>query len=860
MNSSTAGETATRPTRPEDVDVSQENLDVLTVAQTGDALIEMRNIGKRYSGVAALTDVSVAVRPGEVHAILGENGAGKSTLMGVATGTTAPDEGTIIVDGRTVSALTPTMATALGIAIVHQHPAVLPDMTVLENLLVALPPSVFAGQHAKTLARNMLDGVGLHAHLGDRVETLSLAEKHLLEIAKAFAVKPRLLVLDEPTAPLGGDAVALLFGLVRDAVAGGTSVVYITHRLAEVRELATRVTVLRDGRVRGTATVADTSDDELLALIVGRRLDSTFPDKHVAVAGARDNLVIEDLSGPGFVSVSASATRGEIIGVAGVVGNGQTELLRALAGQEPFTGTVTVEGDAMTRSELLRRSAYMPADRHAEGLMMSLSVRENAALSALTKFRSGLFLSRRREVADVRESLGSLSVKAPSLDAAVSALSGGNQQKVVLSRALLSDPPLLVADEPTQGVDVGARAEIYAILRAASTRGVPVIVASSDAKELEGLCDQVLVMSRGHVVQSLRGDDVTEERIVSAAVTSTAETVTEAAARRDSTAPALRRFLQGDYAPTVLLLLVMVALAAAIAPDSARYFSNFNVSNVLTAATAIGLIALGQNIALLSGGIDLSVGPLAGFLVVVASFFVLDGASPGRVVLGLVVMVVAAAVTGAVNGSLIRFAGFTPIAATLTLYIALGGLAFLLRDTQGGYISLAFQNAVDLRLGPIPVAFLIFLVIAVVMEFALRRRTWGWQLRAVGSDEDCARRIGINVNRTVILAYVGSSLMVFLGALMLMGQYGIGDPAQGAAFTLTSVTAVVLGGTSLLGGRGTFLGALVAAVLLQQVLNATTILGLGSAAQYYFQGFLILIAAAAYTVARKRRKQQTVVT
>jgi ribose transport system ATP-binding protein len=310
----------------------------------------------------------------------------------------------------------------------------------------------------------------------------------------------------------------------------------------------------------------------------------------------------------------------------------------------------------------------------------------------------------------------------------------------------------------------------------------------------------------------------------------------------------------------VLLLVVMVALAAAIAPDSARYFSNFNVSNVLTAATAIGLIALGQNIALLSGGIDLSVGPLAGFLVVVASFFVLDGASPGRVVLGLVVMVVAAAVTGAVNGSLIRFAGFTPIAATLTLYIALGGLAFLLRDTQGGYISLAFQNAVNLRLGPIPVAFLIFLGIAVVMEFALRRRTWGWRLRAVGSDEDCARRIGINVNRTVILAYVGSSLMVFLGALMLMGQYGIGDPAQGAAFTLTSVTAVVLGGTSLLGGRGTFLGALVAAVLLQQVLNATTILGLGSAAQYYFQGILILIAAAAYTVARKRRKQQTVVT
>ncbi len=455
--------------------MTPENLEVLTVEETRNATIEMNHISKRYSGVAALTDVSVAVLPGEVHAILGENGAGKSTLMNIATGTTEPDEGTITVCGQTMAALTPKAATSLGIAIVHQHPAVLPDMTVLENLQVALPASVFADKPAKELARNMLDGVGLRVHLDDRVETLTLAEKHLLEIAKAFAVRPKLLILDEPTAPLGGDAVALLFSLVRDAVAAGTSIVYITHRLAEVRELATRVTVLRDGRVRGTATVADTSDDELLALIVGRRLESTFPDKHVinagANAGADHNFVLDDLSGPGFAAVSASATRGEIIGIAGVVGNGQTELLRALAGQEPFTGTVTVEGKALGQAELLHRSAYMPADRHAEGLMMSLTVRENAALSALKKFRSGVFLSRRREIADVQASLQSLSVKAPSMDATVSALSGGNQQKVVISRALLSDPPLLVADEPTQGVDVGARAEIYSILRNASARG-----------------------------------------------------------------------------------------------------------------------------------------------------------------------------------------------------------------------------------------------------------------------------------------------------------------------------------------------------------------------------------------------------
>jgi len=838
---------------PQGSTVTQPNAEVLIAEETHAATIELTHIAKRYAGVAALTDVSLRVLPGEVHAVLGENGAGKSTLMNIATGTAQPDEGTIRVRGEMVAALNPRSAAALGIAIVHQHPAVLPDLTVQENLQVALPASVFAGAPAATVARRMLDDVGLRVHLNDRVETLTLAEKHLLEIAKAFAIKPKLLVLDEPTAPLGADAVALLFRRVREVVAQGTSVVYITHRLAEVRQLAGRVTVLRDGRVRGTVAVADITDADLLALIVGRRLDSTFPDKH-APADSPPNFVLDNLTGPGFSAVSASSTRGEIVGIAGVVGNGQSELMRALAGLEPSTGTISVGGQRLSQADLLRRGGYIPADRHTEGLMMRLSVRENAALSALRSFTSGLFLNRGREIRGVRTSLESLSVKTPSLEAGVSALSGGNQQKVVISRALLSEPPLLVADEPTQGVDVGARAEIYAILRETSTRGVPVVVCSSDAAELEGLCDQVLVMSRGHVVETLVGSDVTEQKIVSAAVTSTAEAVSVAAARR-AAGSTWRRFLTGDYTPSVLLLAVIVLLAAVIASGNGRYLSVFNISTILTAATAVGLIAMGQNVALLTGGIDLSVGPLAGFLVVVASFYVVDGAPPTMVIAGLVMMIVIAAVVGAINGSLIRFGRFTPIAATLTLYIALGGLAFLLRPTQDGYIAGFFQEAVNFSVGPLPLAFVLIVILAVAMEFALRKRRWGWRLRAVGSDQDAARRIGVGVNATVIGAYIGTALFVFLGALMFMGQYGIGDPAQGPAFTLTSVAAVVLGGTSLLGGRGTFIGPVIGAVLLQQLLNASTFLGLGSTVQYYFQGVLILAAAVIYTLVRSRRQR-----
>ena len=238
----------------------------------------LARISKNYDGVAALTDVSLDVRPGEVHALLGETGAGKSTLMGVASGTVIPDAGTITGRGETIEHLTPALATALGIAIVHQHPAVLPDMTVAENIRVAVPASALGPRSQQVAAmRRMLDDVGSTAHLEDRVSGLSVAQRHLLELAKALVVQPSLLILDEPTAPLGPDSVDMLFERVRRVASSGTAVVYITHRLAEVRELADRVTVLRDGRVRGSAEVRDITDDELLSMIVGRRLDSTFP-------------------------------------------------------------------------------------------------------------------------------------------------------------------------------------------------------------------------------------------------------------------------------------------------------------------------------------------------------------------------------------------------------------------------------------------------------------------------------------------------------------------------------------------------------------------------------------------------------
>ncbi len=814
--------------------------------------LSLREISKRFGAIAALSDVSFEVLPGEVHALLGENGAGKSTLMAVASGSLAPDAGTIGFDGSVVENLTPVVAQELGIAIVHQHPAVLPDMTVAENIRVAVAPEHLRRRHRdeRKAMRALLDDVHFLGHLEDRVSSLSVAWRHLLELAKAFAVSPRLLILDEPTAPLAQDSVELLFAAVRRVAAEGTAVVYITHRLAEVRQIADRVTVLRDGKLRGTSAVADISDAELLALIIGRTLEATFPPKHAAQAEEAPLLRVEGLSGHGFDDVSFAAHRGEIVGVAGIAGNGQAALLRALAGLDRATGAVEIGGRRLSHRALLHSAAYMPSDRLSEGLMADLNVRENAAITALDRFARGPFVSRRQEVDAVARELSELAVKAPSLEAPVSALSGGNQQKVVMSRAMLSDPAILVADEPTQGVDVGARAEIYRILREISARGVPVVVASSDALELEGLCDRVIVMSRGQVVATLEGADVTEERIISAAVSATTHTA-ERAARRAVGSSRLARFVEGDYAPVLVLGAVMLALGAYVWSHNHRYFSDFNINSVMFACAALGFISLGQTFALLLGGIDLSVGPLAGFLVVLASFFVLDGKPPVIWVLGFFLMFACALGVGLLNGALIRYAKFTPVAATLVTYIGLGGLAFTLRSAPDGYITASVTDVISKKVGPVPVAFVAFVLCALGLELGLRRSRFGLRLRAVGSDEESARRVGVPVNRTALLGYICASLLTCLGAVVLLAQLGVGDPGQGTGYTLTSITAVVLGGTSLLGGRGTFIGTLAGAGLSVQVLNATTFLSLDQKWQYIFQGLLIVAAAIIYSQVRR---------
>ncbi|WP_281841005.1 ATP-binding cassette domain-containing protein [Sinisalibacter aestuarii] len=823
-------------------------------ASEGRVTISLTNISKLYSGIAALSDVSVSFNAGEVHAVLGENGAGKSTLMSIISGVNQPNTGTIEFEGRNVSPLMPDTSAELGIAISYQHPAILDDLSVLENLQVSLPKPVFAGRPAREVAQEILDIVGLEIPLRTRAASLTVGQKQMLEIGKALATKPKVLILDEPTAALDKDATEILFRQVRKVAAEGTAVIYITHRLAEIRQIAQRVTVLRDGKVGGGGLVSELSDEAVLNMIVGRKLESAFPPK-LAEAGGKEVLTVRNLSGNNFKDVSFEARSGEIIGVAGVAGNGQSEFMRALAGLDRSTGEVRLDGNALSHRQLIHHAAFMPADRLTEGISATFSVRENAALGALSSFATAGVVSRKKEMEEVTRTFESLAVKTPGMEARIKALSGGNQQKVVLARALLEQPRLLVADEPTQGVDVGARFEMYRILREISSGGKPVIVNSSDASELEGLCDKVIVFSLGRVVATLTGDDVTEAKIVAAAVNAHHHIVaddTEDERRSGKSGGAWRHFVQTDNAPALPLLIVLIGLALVGYSSNPNFLSPFNLYNMLMLATALCFISIGQTIVLMLRGVDLSVGPLAGFLVVVASFFVNDGQTAGTIALGFLLMLAGALAVGTVNGVLIRYGKFTPIAATLAMYMGLQGLSFLLREGPGGYISFSVTSVLSAQLGPVPYAFLFLVLCVVASELVLRKTRFGWQLRAIGSGEESARRIGIHNDRVAIIGYVVCALFVGVGALMLMAQIGVGDPQQGTSYTLSSITAVVLGGTSLAGGRGSFVGTAIGALLLTEVLAVISFLGLAQMHQYLFQGLLIVVAAVIYSTVRGR--------
>jgi ribose transport system ATP-binding protein len=488
-------------------------------------VLELRRVSRQFGAVRALTDVSFDCRAGEIHAVVGENGSGKSTLLGIASGFIDPDVGTVEIGGRPLRRDSPALAKKLGLAMAYQDTSLILPEPVKNNLFLAAPddqrPPFW---RRKKWARRLLAEFDLDLELFPDAPAgfLSLADRQLFEVAKALVTNPRVLLLDEPTTALGPHEVEALHRTVTACSRRGVGVVYVSHRLPEVLEIADRITVLRDGRNQGTFDAKATTEAALVELIVGRPFEAAFPPP-AKVDERRAVLVVDGLQGQSFGPVSFTLEVGEIVGIAGAEGNGQLQLFDCLAGrQPPKAGRVVCDGKELslisTHEAVGAGMMLLPGDRRREALMSVLGVKVNATIPALRRFSVFGLLRRRSERRTVTDLVRQLEIRTPSLEQPVEFLSGGNQQKVSVSRTFLKEPAVILAYEPTQGVDVGSRFDIYKALRTRTNEGTAILVKSSDPLELSGLCDRVLVMSRGQIVEEIPGDELDELRIVEAVV------------------------------------------------------------------------------------------------------------------------------------------------------------------------------------------------------------------------------------------------------------------------------------------------------------------------------------------------------
>ena len=827
----------------------------MTDSVSGDVLLSLQSVSKSFPGVRALADVTLEVRRGEVHALVGENGAGKSTLMAVASGAIAPDTGSVSIQGNPLEIADPMRAQEFGLAIVRQTPALLPQMTVLENMeLTRGTRWISSTKSARDWARQWLDPWQLDVDPRTRVEDLSVEQRQIVEMSRALSLAPKVLILDEPTEHLNLEESERLFAQVRDLVAHGGSVVYISHRIPEVKAIADRVTVLRDGKVRGTFDADEVDEDKIISLVIGRELSTVFPPRAAPHSITGGGLEVKDFRGRGFGSVDFHARAGEVVGIAGIQGEGQDEFLRCIAGLEESSGTLRIDDRTVRTGSTTATAdaglAFIPADRHSEGVFMPLSVADNIALGDLRAVASGGVVRAGR----VRERAGAavdqFAIKTPGMQTPVSSLSGGNQQKILMARTAASARSVLVAEEPTQGVDAGARVEIYNIIRKAADGGAAVIVKSSDNLELAGLCDRVVIFSRGRIVHELAGEEISETAITTAALSST--TVRE---RLDSVRRAIRlpRWLRGDYAASAVLAVLVVALGAYVASQNEFYLTARNFTGLLALLAPLVVVAAAQQTAMLGGGFDLSVGPLSGFMLVTGSFFLLKGVDSYWLLVGFGLVILAGLAVGAINGFIIQNLRVNAVIVTLAMFMLLRGLSLTLRDRPQGSIGKQVTDVISAKLGPIPISIIIVVIGIIVLEIVLRRSRAGMSLRAIGSNSEAAGRVGVKVGRVRFWSYVCTSALVIPVGILLMAQVGIGDPSSGVTYTLASITAVVLGGARVMGGRGSYIGALFGALLIVQVQTVTTFLQLGQSWQYWMLGILLLGSTILFAISRRKK-------
>lgn len=484
-------------------------------------MLKLKNITKTYPGVVALDDVSFEVHDGEVHALLGENGAGKSTLIKVIAGAIEPDSGVIAFDDREFTRMTPHSALENGVAVIYQELNLCAPLTVAENIFLGRPQSALYSQRkVDQLAQAIFDEYGFDLKPSARVASLSPAQQQLVEICKGISNNARIMIMDEPTSSLATHEVELLFNVMARLKAKGVTIVYISHRLDEVFQVTDRITVLRDGRYVSTINTADTNRQELVKLMVGRELNESYPAREHELGEVMLEAV--NLTGNSVENISFRLHRGEILGFAGLVGCGRTETAQLICGAKPIdSGEVRVRGKKIklrsTVDAISSGIGLIPEDRKEQGCILFNSVLFNTTLICNRKYMRGGILSRRRRRAVAQEYKDNLRIKVPSLSQMVVNLSGGNQQKVVVAKTMAADLDIIFFDEPTKGIDVGAKHEIYTLMNRMAAEGKAIVMISSDMEEILGMSDRIVVLSEGRVAGELTKEQFSQENVLTLA-------------------------------------------------------------------------------------------------------------------------------------------------------------------------------------------------------------------------------------------------------------------------------------------------------------------------------------------------------
>jgi ribose transport system ATP-binding protein len=845
--------------------------------------LRLEGVTKRYGGVTALANVDFACALGSIHAVVGENGAGKSSLMKIIAGVIRPDEGRMYLDENLVHFASPADATRHGIICIFQELSLLPDLSVSDNISIASPPRRFGlidRRRQRECARDVLREIGCpDIHPSERVKDLPLSRQQMVEIAKALVRQPRLIIMDEATSALTAKDVEQLYKVVRELRDRGLSILYISHRMHEIAALADTCSVFRNGRHIDTFPMGTRTTAEIVPLMIGREVSRAYPPKPIfngTVGTLESRLAVSALEvidlrwEPVLNGISLAVAKGEIVGLGGLDGQGQSELLLSLFGVlRGVDGKVLINGSLSSIDHPRQakaaniRMALIPEDRKTQGLLLAMSIRDNLVLAAASDLSIHGVIDAAKEQTAIEEAVQKLQIKLSDLDAPVRTLSGGNQQKIVIGKWLMKEPRILLLNDPTRGIDVGTKQEMYRLMRELAQAGIAILFYSTDYEELIGMCDRVVVCYGGKLIRELSGADLNEHNLITAALNLSEEFVRSGSAGAfgetgggtHSKWRAFRRFCRWNAGPLTAFL-VFASMFLLFSVNQQNGLSVNVLTSLSNKGVVLALVAMAQTLVILTGGFDLSAGMILTMACCLSS--VVANGAPGQVALGVTAVLMSGLAAGAMNAMIVVFGRVQPIIATLATGAIYFGIALLLRPSPGGEVSEDLSNALTYDLWGIPTTFVLLAGILAFVWWPFRNSVVGRTCYAVGSAESAAYMSGLAIGRSRFAAYSLAGLLAAAGglALSLISLSGEASASQGGFYTLNSIAAVAIGGTSLFGGSGGMIGSILGAFILRTISDLLFVFNAPALWQPLFQGFILLGAVCLGGLRVLRNKNQ----